>query len=87
MQGGWLAHQANLPTAQGDLTEVCALLGVPCCQVCLTFHPEGAEWDEPEPVVVSEGFLGSTAGNWGQFSTGWGVCLGNSQQALGSWGS
>lgn len=31
-------------------------------QVCLTFHPEGAEWDEPEPVIISEGFLGSTAG-------------------------
>jgi vacuolar protein sorting-associated protein 13A/C len=36
----------------------------PSCalQVCLTFHPEGAEWDEPEPVIISEGFLGSTAG-------------------------
>jgi hypothetical protein len=31
-------------------------------QVCMTFHPEGTEWDEPEPVLVSEGFLGSTAG-------------------------
>jgi vacuolar protein sorting-associated protein 13A/C len=30
--------------------------------VCLTFYPEGAEWDEPEPVIISEGFLGSTAG-------------------------
>lgn len=32
------------------------------CQVCLTFHPEGSEWAESEPVLVSEGFLGSTAG-------------------------
>lgn len=31
-------------------------------QVCLTFHPEGAEWVDPDPVVISEGFLGSTAG-------------------------
>lgn len=31
-------------------------------QVCLTFHPEGAEWVDPEPVIISEGFLGSTAG-------------------------
>jgi hypothetical protein len=33
------------------------------CQVCLTFYPEGAQWAEPEPVLVSEGFLGSTAGD------------------------
>jgi vacuolar protein sorting-associated protein 13A/C len=40
----------------------CPRLPLRHTQVCLTFHPDGADWNEAEPVVVSDGFLGSTAG-------------------------
>lgn len=69
----WCDRAANLRASTvADVVNSCLR---PVCfvthavQVCLTFHPEGAEWAEPEPVLVSEGFLGNTAGQCTQLAT------------------
>jgi hypothetical protein len=60
-----LALEVSLLPLQPPMMMLPLRAAVCWVQVCLTFHPEGAEWAEPEPVLVSEGYLSSTAGGLG----------------------